>query len=147
MKDNVIIKTVDIELRNEHIEITGSGKKEINCWPDIDFDYTVSIGLEIKNDGTLGHRIIDMDVDATAWWIVLAEFMLPLIGSIIVGILESIAGEHAEDAINKSLKINENIADKFSNIPSPFPITAKFHQVQISQNGVFFHGNLDLEEL
>lgn len=165
--ENLMIRSIDVELRDGHIEVTGRGVYH-TCWcyPDVDFDYSVKIRLSIDDDGNLVGTVDDPEVDLSGWLYFLHALIVGAIGFIIAGpgglavgaglgaigtaIAESMFGSDVADAIEDQLNIDMNVEQQLNDGLSSLAqasagwiaITAQIRTVQITPNGLFFHGNL-----
>lgn len=139
------ITSIGVEPRWGHIAVFGDGYVETcDCWPDESFSYCVRIGLEVSDDGMLTAKVLSTDVAATGVSAFLTRLLLPFLGTIIVGIAESLFGDEAAAQVQDSLNINLNIQEFFAQESQINPVQARVTGARITPNGIFFDGKLSL---
>lgn len=178
---NITIKSIDIELRGGpwsvgningigYVEVTGNGRYRTgDCYPDVDFSYSIHVGLRIDNNGDLQEVIISSGINLPAWMYIVHGLILAAIGLAaggpiggVVGgtvglvgtaVAEGILGSEVANNIGNSFEIETNIEqqlnDSFAALNEStagfITLGAEVREVEINPNGVFFHGNLTTE--
>jgi hypothetical protein len=150
--NSMILRSIDISLGNGHINVSGRVTKEIDCWPDADIDFSGSVRLRVNRAGELEAYDDDIDVDLP-WWIHFLHFLLPIIGSIIVGVLYDVVkdmiGEvltsESSDIFADMTLFAETIPQTSGRVSQAPSITTHTRSVNVRSDGLILYGNIDIQ--
>jgi hypothetical protein len=148
----VEVKQLGLDLWDGHISLSGSGTYHTgSCSPNVHFNFSVKMYLRIDEHGNLHTEAEEPDVNVSIGVLdTILNALFPLIGlilnSIIEAIVEYLFTEEVGDNINQYLNIAMNVEDMFSHSFGPVTLDVDIPEVEVTRNGVFFHGNMSILE-
>lgn len=93
----VTINSLIFTLERGYIFVRGNATKAIDVLPDPDVDFELWIGLWIQN-GALEVEVLHVNADLP-WWLSLAHFILPFVGTVILDIVRQTVLESLSKSI------------------------------------------------
>ena len=112
---SIVLRSLNLTLKNGYIRVSGSLTKEIDCWWDADVDFSGDVTLSVSPGGALVAKSSNTDVDLP-WWADFLGIIIPVIGWITLAIVYDIVEDMAGDLLSSE------VTSAFSGL-SVFPAT------------------------
>jgi hypothetical protein len=136
VQDNVTVTDITFKLKQDYISVTGTGHYTTCCSTE-SFNWGIRVKLSLDNEGKLKTEVVERSVDLTGWMSTVFQILLPFVGTIVVAIIEAVASDNIpvdQFIVNDAIDIDFSVMS--GNID--------FKEVKVSQNGVYFLGNVSI---
>lgn len=147
--NSIVLRSLNLTLKNGYIRVSGSLTKEIDCWWDADVDFSGDVHLSVSPGGALTASSSNIDVDLP-WWADFLGIIIPIIGWITLAIVYDIVEDMAGDLLSSEVTSAFSGLSVFpSTIPqvggmveeAP-PFSTRNESVEVRETGLIIQGSV-----
>lgn len=145
--DKTRIEEIQAMLVSGGIRVEGKALYDLcECFPTLEIDFELMLNAAFDEDGNLGIILIDYNYDGDLW-LDITKLIFPVIGPIILDMVERRVYGQVIEAINR-----ENKASVFSDLLGFFNKEiggiihsySEFKELEVDNNGIYAHGNFSV---